>query len=51
MAVLALALLRFAFRPMNQDKDDSPSPKVLIHELLQAITDIAKDYLKTKKAD
>lgn len=36
---------------MNQDKDDSPSPKVLIHELLQAITDIAKDYLKTKKAD
>jgi len=48
-ALLVLALLRFAFRPLDsKDKDDAPDALGIVHALGREALAIAKDYLGKK---
>lgn len=48
-ALLALALLRFAFRS-GAKEDAEPAPLTLLHGVVQQALDVGKDYLKGKRA-
>ena len=48
-ALLVLALLRFAFRPMDgKDKDDAPDALSVVHGLGREALTVLKDYLGKK---